>query len=511
MNTFFDQEDSFSKTLFLSFLFALAYAQSPLFSSNQNTYFLHGLAQSGQGFLKGDWMAKSADPFPLFSFLVEQSSSFLPTFFFHIYYLVLLVIFMMSALGIAVEVWSFRHAKSVFAYFLLITALFSLLFSFASSNLLGFDLSHLFQNGLAHQYLLGRVFQPSSFGVFLLLSIYLFLKKKHVWSILALAVAVNFHATYLLSAAVLTLAYLLILFKEKRKKKALAIGVLSLLLALPSLIYSYATFANQPQESILAAQKILIDFRIPHHAKVEKWFGIVSLFKISLILLAAFLVRKKREIYLIMAVPFSIALLLSLLQVVTQSYFLALLFPWRVSVVLVPLSVFVLGGALVERLSEHSSFQFLWGKNSNIAYLILICIFVLSGVISFFLQYKNDTQRRGLLIEEEVARTKKPSSEYLIPPELERFRLGSKAAIFVDKKSHPYKADEVRDWYKRLTLANRFYAEENADCTFLEHLMDEKRLTHVVDERLLNCPFLILTYSDSDFKLFEKRLDVRRY
>lgn len=30
-------------------VFALAYAQSPLYTSNQNQYFLHGLAQAGYG------------------------------------------------------------------------------------------------------------------------------------------------------------------------------------------------------------------------------------------------------------------------------------------------------------------------------------------------------------------------------------------------------------------------------------------------------------------------------
>src|SRR4030067_415070 len=52
-------------------LFALAYAQSPLYTSNQNQYFLHGLAQAGYGNLRDDWLATTVDPTPIFSLLVN--------------------------------------------------------------------------------------------------------------------------------------------------------------------------------------------------------------------------------------------------------------------------------------------------------------------------------------------------------------------------------------------------------------------------------------------------------
>ena len=48
--------------LVLILVFALSYQQWPLYSSNQNTYFLHGLADGGVGFLELDWLAQTADP-----------------------------------------------------------------------------------------------------------------------------------------------------------------------------------------------------------------------------------------------------------------------------------------------------------------------------------------------------------------------------------------------------------------------------------------------------------------
>ena len=68
--------------LLLTLVFSTAYTQSPLFTSNQNQYFLHGLAHAGYGYLHEDWLANTLDPTPVFSFLVEitSASSSLPRF-----------------------------------------------------------------------------------------------------------------------------------------------------------------------------------------------------------------------------------------------------------------------------------------------------------------------------------------------------------------------------------------------------------------------------------------------
>src|SRR5690242_17866429 len=40
-------------------LFAVAHTQCPLYYSNQNQYFLHGLAAGGLGYLNEDWLANT--------------------------------------------------------------------------------------------------------------------------------------------------------------------------------------------------------------------------------------------------------------------------------------------------------------------------------------------------------------------------------------------------------------------------------------------------------------------
>ena len=42
--------------------FGLSYGRSPLYTSNQNQYFLHGAARAGIGFLREDRLANTADP-----------------------------------------------------------------------------------------------------------------------------------------------------------------------------------------------------------------------------------------------------------------------------------------------------------------------------------------------------------------------------------------------------------------------------------------------------------------
>src|SRR5579875_2199367 len=86
--------------LFWSLLFGLAYTQPPLYYSNQNQYFLHGLAQSGHGFLNEDWLANTADPTPLFSALVAFTARYLSDSFFYIYAILLIVIYFQALIGI---------------------------------------------------------------------------------------------------------------------------------------------------------------------------------------------------------------------------------------------------------------------------------------------------------------------------------------------------------------------------------------------------------------------------
>src|SRR5438105_2669284 len=67
----------FAVCLVIAAAFVAAYGQAPLYYSNQNQYFLHGLAQAGHGFLGDDWLARSLDPTPVFTALVAFTAAYL--------------------------------------------------------------------------------------------------------------------------------------------------------------------------------------------------------------------------------------------------------------------------------------------------------------------------------------------------------------------------------------------------------------------------------------------------
>src|SRR4051794_40752470 len=83
-----------------SLLFSAAYCQAPLYYSNQNQYFLHGLADAGEGFLRDDWLARTGDPTPLFSGLVSFTARAFHPWAFHVYHALLQGVYLVALVGL---------------------------------------------------------------------------------------------------------------------------------------------------------------------------------------------------------------------------------------------------------------------------------------------------------------------------------------------------------------------------------------------------------------------------
>ena len=199
--------------------FGLAYTQSPLYEGNQNTKFLHGLALAGRGFLSQDWLANTADPLPVFTLLVDLTARINEDWF-YAYYILMFGVYSWSLVGIVGEVYPTNKTwprRLVIYALLLVYHSKWILKTYASTY--SVDM-RLIQYGLADQYLLGEEFQNSTLGVFLLLSIYLFLRRKYVASILMIGIASLFHSAYLFSAGLMVGAYCLLLLWEKLSQKA---------------------------------------------------------------------------------------------------------------------------------------------------------------------------------------------------------------------------------------------------------------------------------------------------
>src|SRR5207245_8743302 len=80
----------------LAAAFAVAHTQAPLYYSNQNQYFLHGLAEGGWGYLDRDWLANTADPTPVFSTMVAWTYRHVGEWPFQAVYFVMLMLYFVS-------------------------------------------------------------------------------------------------------------------------------------------------------------------------------------------------------------------------------------------------------------------------------------------------------------------------------------------------------------------------------------------------------------------------------
>jgi hypothetical protein len=375
---------------------------------------------------------------------------------------------------------------------------------FALSRSIGSNWAYILEDGLADQRMLGPVFQPSAFGALLVLSIYLFLVRKPMLAGFCAALAAIVHPTYLLASGVLTLSYMLVIYREERQfRDPLLIGLSALLPVLPLLAYLWTSFGGGASEITARAQQILVEYRIPHHALISQWFDASALVKISLFLLCLYLVRKRR-IFLVLFLPFLAASLLTTLQVVLQSNSLALLFPWRISTFLVPVSTALLIAWIVRRLLSLPRLQSPgWQKALTITSMLAVSICVLVGGLRFFLDFQRKAQDAERNVQAYIYTHKMLGDVYLTPVKMQDFRLFTGAPVYIDFKSIPYKDSDVLEWYRRVQRADRFY--KTKDCDTLFSLAGEG-VTHIIldnEKSPLNCPLTEETYRDQDFVVFK--------
>jgi hypothetical protein len=470
------------------------------------------MAKAGYGFLRHDWMANTVDPVPAFTFIVFFTHRFLHDFLFYVYTLLLFGVYIYSICGIASLVFNINKSRMKYIVFLaLVFAFHSPLVEYIGSNWFGMTQQYLLNRGVAGQYLLGYFFQPSLFGVFFVLSIYLFLRKKLAGAIFTLALAATFHPSSILSAAILTLSYMAVTFKEERNfNKPFLIGFFALIMVLPVVVYVLSNFRPDNNETWWQAQEILANFRIPHHvlskrSELGEWFY----FRVVLIIAAIFLARKTR-LFGVLAITFSIAAVLSSIQILTNNDSLGVMFPWRFSTVLVPLSLSLIVAFFISLLFNKVKLRTLFQKRLIDGFAIVLILFlVLWGVRELKLRFEEHYHNRDVPFMEFVKKNKQPGDTYLIPAlylkELENFRLYTGAPILIDFKAMPFKAHDVKEWYQRITKARQFYESAKMDCQFLNQLAGEYGLTHVVLENRRfpnNCEELELLYRDDVYGVY---------
>ncbi|WP_144864772.1 DUF6798 domain-containing protein [Hyella patelloides] len=500
------------KLLLLRFLlfatvFSLAYTQEPIYNSpenadgNQNTKFLYGLAQAGLGFLNQDWTANTIDPLPPFTFLVKFTYKYIHhEYAFYLYYGLIMGLYVTSLFGIVNYVYRLEDSLTkILLYLAFFLSIHTVNLEFGT-----FDTAWHLHSGVAQQYILGAVLQPCTFGVFILLSIWLALYKRYYWAVLASAFAATFHPAYIFSVAVFTLSYVLFVF-PKDSQKAIAIGFLSLLLVLPIFSYMYFTFPATTPAIKKQAIDIIVNFRISHHSIPEVWLATGISHLQSLVTIAGLYLIRNTSLFRILLIPFITAFYLTILQVILDNDFIGFIAPWRLSVFLVPISTALIIAAFVSFITK------LVGKQSTINHVLVgISLVIISALtvqgfdkqIALF-QYRGESTPMLNFVKT----NKQAEYTYLIPPnsqQLQKFRLYTGVPIFVNKKSHPYKDTEVIEWHNRVIRSNQVYEPKRNRCQLLQQLDTDYELTHVVAEieNQFSCSFLTTLYRDRKYVIY---------
>ena len=500
--------------LFWTLLFAAAYSQSPLYTSNQNQYFLHGLANAGVGLLREDWLANIPDTVPVFNFLVEWTTRiFNNNFIFYIYYALLMGVYLFSFLGIASSLFNIQKSRAQRLVFLtLFIAVHSAALRYAFTLIRGSTWAYILEDGFAGQRMLGPVFEPSVFAVFLALAVYLFLKRRPYLAALSASLAAIVHPTYLLPAGLVVFGLMIALYLEdKRIKRPLLTGLIALAAVSPMLMYAFSNFWGSSPALAAEAQKILVEFRIPHHADISQWFGKPEVVKTLIILAGLWLVRKTRLFPLMLVVSIGSAFLI-LLQMVTNSNTLALLFPWRATILLVPLAMTILLALLVDWLFRpRQAFQFsaFFLKALPWFCAVLIAALAAAGILrsSHDLTVKQEAPEQPLYSF--VAENKASGQVYLTPLKMQDFRLATGAPAYVDFKSIPYIDSAVTQWSSRVLMAGEFY--QHPDCPSLLKFLQQAQVSDIILEntqKKLKCTGVTQIYRDQTYTIYSLDLAV---
>ena len=512
-------------------LFALSYTQAPPYYSNQNQYLLHGLAAVGDGDLGRDWLANTLSPTPVFDALVSLTARHLGEGLFPVYYALLQGVYFVSLLGIATHVGGDRltpRTRWLVAALLFLSH--SATLRWASIRVFSWDYPCYAQGWLAAQYVLGPVFQPSAFGVFLLAALHQFLRGRPLVAVACAAAAVTLHPTYALSAGLVVVGVLVTLAREGRGGRALACGALFAGLVLPTVGYVASNFSQTTPELGSTAEALLVHVRIPHHAIPAVWFDAVTALQLVAILVGLALTRGTRLSPVLQTLAAG-SLLLSAAQLVTGDDSLALLFPWRSSVLLIPVVTAVVLTRFVTLAGPRLDHRATVGVSIAV---IVGCALIGAALMRTHQGYAIRHNEAGLM--EHVRTHKRPGDVYLlpvevpqpparwggslssdfkpaaasrldgrvIPPDLQRFRLVTRAAVFVDFKAIPYRDVEVLEWHRRLLRCRAAYESRDWDRDGTLAGVVTEGVTHVVvtPDRDVSSAGLRLEYADGDFKLY---------
>ena len=449
--------------LILSILFAFTVQQLPFFKGN-SLHLLHAIKDFDTNKLQDDWIANQTNHLPVFTYFNNIILQFFPVNILHIVHFSLLVICSFFIFLICKN--EFQNLNRI-SLSIIWFSLFILIYH-----------EHSFFGGLAGQDIINEGYQPASFGVLFYCGIYLYLIRKYFYAVLLICLSASFHPSYVIHSGFLLLGFFIYFFWIREYKLLFKVLITYIILIFPITIYIILNFLLIDKGLSLEGKLILLE-RIPHHALIDNWFSYKDVISILVYIISLFLVQKSKKIFLPLIVFGFLSISLSIIQFLIQDQSLALTFPWRASVFLIPLSSMIIISFLIN--------NFLSKKiNLNIfGVLLFLVIFSFFFVKNHFLKNDNQNFYTKLELTKEISKNYNLIQRILIPIDLSYIRMNTGLPIFIDWKHHAFKYDELIIWKKRVNLANQFYETNDFDKQkiILDDINQIEKISHILINR----------------------------
>jgi hypothetical protein len=286
--------------------------------------------------------------------------------------------------------------------------------------------------------------------------------ERPYWAVAMAALAATLHPGSLMMASLL--AGMMVLEASSRGgwRQAGVAAVVFAAAVVPVVAFALLAFKAGPPEVAAEGARILVHVRIPHHALPAEWLGPRTYLCIGLVLLTMLVWRRNRRIAFGLGSLLGTGILLSVAVVLIDRDPVSLLFPWRVSAMLVPLSWVLLsiaaGRGLARRLGHRR-----WSRNfgawmaSPAGRVAAMAVVLAGAAVAPLSPFPRSVFPKGYaagLIAWVQAKTT-PEDVFVIPLDAEWFRLNTGRPVLVDWKSNPYRDDEVIAWLARTEQSTR--------------------------------------------------------
>ena len=506
-----------SVVLFLcvSVAMTLALPYFDLYGMNQQHHALHGLAMAGHGYLANDWYVSTPNPFPLYSLLISTTYTFIGVNMLYVYHALFVGLFVYSLVGITLLGLQLSDTKAhKAALFTAVLVIFSEVTARLLHDYLFFPLDSAIEivHGMADQYLIRRNLEPATFGVLLLASVWAFLAGKRYLAVALGGAAAIIHAAYIQHFGLLSISYLILVYKENRDVGAvLKLGSFAALCALPVFVLVISGFTGNSAEIAEEAARISVYMRAPRHWLLSYWFGPRAI--VQMVLCVGTIVLFHRKPLAIILLPLCVFLVGSIaVQAIIQNNRFALLMPWRVSVLTTPLSLMALAGWGIDR-----GIHWLQTRTIRLSRYAVVAAVLLFGCYAYLgPQWK--ARRTGPYrphpaagMTEYVRNTRTSGDMYVIPQRTDRpmdsFRIQAGVPVFVTYKVIPYSPEGAIEWYRRMQLRDSLYSANNVPFGVISELQNMYHVTHVAARTAESVRFDTLSvfdevYCDDQYVLY---------